>query len=79
MFNIVKRLVPVSLDTKAALEAFVSMSPKYTPAIIAPATILRLTFPLLAIIIRGSPTILAVPVAEPSRKDDTQQIRNAKG
>jgi hypothetical protein len=71
--------VPVSFDTKTALEDIGEhLSPKYTPAIIAPAVILRLTFPLRAIIIRGSPTILAVPVAEPIRKDDAQQIRNVK-
>ena len=48
---------------------FDKLSPKYAPAIIAPAATLTSTWPLFARTMRITPMVPAVPKEEPNRKD----------
>ncbi len=64
------RRVCVRTATRLALEDIGEQrSPKYAPAMIAPAATLTSTCPLFARTMRITPMVPAVPKEEPSRKD----------
>ncbi|MPM60599.1 hypothetical protein SDC9_107451 [bioreactor metagenome] len=77
-FMFIKSSVSVRLAIRLALEDIGEhLSPKYAPAIIAPAAILVFTSPLFAMTIRASPTVLTVPSEVPSKKETRLLIINA--
>ena len=72
------RRVRVKTATRLALEDMGEhLSPKYAPAMIAPAATLMSTCPLLARTMRITPMVPTVPKEVPSRKDIRELRINA--